>query len=241
MLRLRPLLPLLAAVALAQSPAQFEVAVIRPTTAAPGAGTSFNLYEGGRLRIVNEPARLLVRLAFHLQDSQIAGGPSWLDSDRFDIEAKTGRPEKIALSAVAPLIQSLLAERFHLQFHRETREIPVYALVVAKGGPKLKPTSEGEVAGTATRPDGKATQAVSTATSMDLLAKYVGNRLGRIVLDQTGLPGAYDFTLTWSPDAATDAPSLVSAVHEQLGLRLESRKAPVDVFVIDSISRPSEN
>jgi uncharacterized protein (TIGR03435 family) len=243
MTRLRVFALLVASITLAQPPQRFEVAVIRPTTAAPDAGTSVNLLEGGRIRIVNEPAKLLVRLAYQLQDSQIAGAPPWLDTDRYDIEAKTGRPEKITPKQMPQLMQELLGERFHLKFHRETREISVYALTVAKGGPKLKLAAEGEGAGMNTHPRSKTSQAVATATSMDLLAKYLGNRLGRIVVDKTGLSGDYDFTLEWAPDAAADstAPPLVTALREQLGLRLESQKAPVEVLVIDAISRPSEN
>jgi uncharacterized protein (TIGR03435 family) len=243
MTKLRLFVLLAAPIALAQPPRRFEVAVIRPTTAAPDAGTSVNLFEGGRVRIVNEPVKLLVRLAFQLQDSQIAGSPAWLESDRYDVEARTGRPEKITAEEMPQLMQGLLADRFHLKFHRETREIPVYALVVSKGGPKLKRASDGESAGMNTHPGSRSSQAVATATSMDMLAKYVGNRVGRIVLDKTGLTGVYDFTLEWAPDSAADssAPPLVTALREQLGLRLESQKAPVEVLVIDSISRPTEN
>jgi uncharacterized protein (TIGR03435 family) len=243
MTSLRLLALLAAPLVLAQSPLRFEVAVIRPTTAALDAGTSVNLFEGSRVRIVNEPVKLLVRMAFQLQDSQIVGDPAWLISDRYDIEAKTGRPEKITPEQMPQLMQALLTGRFHLKFHRETREIPVYALVPAKGGPKLKRASEGEAAGMNTHPGSKSSQAVATATSMDMLAKYVGNRVGRIVIDKTGLTGAYDFTLEWAPDSAADssAPSLPTALHEQLGLRLDAQKAPVEVLVIDSISRPTEN
>jgi uncharacterized protein (TIGR03435 family) len=240
---LRLLVLLGAPLALAQPRQHFEVAVIRPTTATPGAGTSVELFPGGRVRIVNEPVKLLVRMAFQLQDSQIAGAPSWLDSDRYDIEAKTGAPEKPGPDQLSPLLQDLLVERFHLKFHRETREIPVYALVVAKGGPKLKPKADGEVSGMNTKSGRGTSQVTATATTLDVLAKYVGNRVGRIVVDKTGLGDSYDFTLAWAPNTVPDSadPSLVTALHEQLGLRLESQKAPVEVLVIDSISRPTEN
>ena len=232
-----------ASLALAQPSQHFEVAVIRPTTAVPGAGTSVNLYEGGRVRIVNEPIKLLIRQAFELQDLQIAGAPAWLETERYDVEAKTGRPEKITPDRMPQLMQDLLAERFRLKFHRETRDIPVYALVIAKGGTKLKQASDGEGAGMNTHPCSRTSRTIATATTMDLLAKYIGNRVGLIVLDKTSLTGAYDFTLEWAPDSAADsaAPSLVTALREQLGLRLESQKAPVEVLVIDSISRPTEN
>jgi uncharacterized protein (TIGR03435 family) len=120
----------------AEAPQRFEVVSIRRTTASASAGTSVDLFEGGRLRIDNEPVKLLIRQAFQVQDAQIAGTPAWVDTDRYDIEAKTGSPEKISREQMGPLMQNLLAERFHLKFHRETRELTVGALVVAKGGPK---------------------------------------------------------------------------------------------------------
>jgi uncharacterized protein (TIGR03435 family) len=121
-----------------QSPQQFEVAVIRPNLSGASAGTSFEVFEGGRLKITNEPVKLLIRAAFQLQNAQIGGGPAWLETDRYDIEAKTGRPEKPKPGQLSPQLQSLLASRFNLKFHREMRELTVYALVVAKDGPKLK-------------------------------------------------------------------------------------------------------
>jgi len=234
---------LLSFVIAAQSAQQFEVAVIRPSLAPPGAGTSFNVFEGGRLRIVNEPVKLLIRTAFRLQNTQIAGGPGWLDTDRFDLEAKTGRPEKPTPDQLSPMMQDLLVERFHLKFHRETRELTVYALTLAKNGPKLKLKGEDESTAMNTHAGQATTQLVGAGVSMEQLAGYVGNRLGRIVLDKTGLNGSYDFTLEWAPDQATDssAPALVTALREQLGLKLESHRSPLDVLVIDSIERPSEN
>ena len=111
------------------------------------------MFEGGLLRITNEPVKLLIRVAFQVQNAQITGGPSWLDTDRYDIEAKTGRPEKPKPDQLAPLMQSLLAERFNLEFHQERRQLNVFALVVAKGGPKLKAKAEGEVAAMNTKVD----------------------------------------------------------------------------------------
>lgn len=221
---------------------QFEVAVIRPSAAAPAAGTSFNVFEGGRLRITNEPVKLLIRAAYELQNAQIAGGPAWLHSDRYDIEAKTGRLEKPDRVQLKPLLQSLLAERFGLRFHREMRELTVYALTVAKDGPKFK-QADGDVSAMNTHAGSGKSQLVATGLSMELLASYVGNRIGRIVVDETDLPGSYNLTLEWAPDDASDsaAPPLSTALREQLGLRLESRKKPVDVLVIDQLQRPSEN
>jgi uncharacterized protein (TIGR03435 family) len=229
--------------AYAQPLQRFEVASIRPSQAAPGAGTSVNLFEGGRIRILNEPIKLLVRQAFRVQDSQIVGGPAWLDTDRYDIEAKTGSPEKVSPDQIGALMQNLLAERFGLTFHRETREMPILALVAAKGGPKLKPKADGEASGMNTRGGRQEAHLVATATSMELLAGYVGNRLNRIVVDKTGLIDSYDFTLDWSSEEASDSrlPALITALREQLGLSLESQKSPEPVLVIDRLSHPSEN
>ncbi len=228
---------------LTQGPQVFEVATIRPSPAGTSAGTSFNVFEGGRLRITNEPVKLLIRTAFQMQDAQVAGGPGWIETERWDIEAKTGHKEKPKPDELAPLMQSLLAERFNLKFHREKRELTVYALVVAKGGPKLKVKGDDEVAAMNTHGGKGTSQLVGTGVSMEALGRYVGNRLGRIVMDKTGLSDSYDFTLNWAPDEASDssAPSLVTALREQLGLRLETQKSPVEVVVIDSIDRPSEN
>ena len=113
-----------------QPPQHFEVAVIRPTLAETGASTSFNVFEGGRLRITNEPVKLLIRAAFQIQSAQITGGPAWLDTDRYDIEAKTGHPEKPGPDKMSPLLRSLLTDRFNLKSHREMRDSTVYALVL---------------------------------------------------------------------------------------------------------------
>jgi uncharacterized protein (TIGR03435 family) len=233
-------------VARGQSPPAFEVAVIRPSVESTSAGTSFNVFEGGRLRITNEPVKLLIRAAFQIQNAQIAGGPAWLDTDRYDIEAQTGRPEKPGPDQISPLLKSLLSDRFSMKFHREMRELTVYALVLEKnqkGGLKLK--TKGQNEGTAMNThggDGKS-ELVGTGVSTGALARYVGNRLGRIVVDKTGLSDSYDFTLEWAPDETPDSPlpPLVTALREQLGLRLESQKSPVEVLVIDSLQKPSEN
>ena len=237
------LVALLSSEALGQPPQRFEVAVIRLSRSADLNGTSFELFEGGRIRITNEPVKLLIRAAFHLQNSEIAGGPVWLDSDRYDIEAKTGRPEKPNPEQLSPMIQNLLADRFSLKFHREKRELPVYALVAAKGGARLKANLDGGVGATKTSVGPGKSRLDGTAVSMELLAGYIGNRLGQIVVDKTGLSGGYDFTLEWAPNQAADssAPSLVTALREQLGLRLESQKSPVEVLVIDALEKPSEN
>ena len=127
-------LAIVASIALlnAQTPDQFEVAVIRPSIAPATSGTSFNTFAGGRLKISNEPIKLLIRTAFQIQNAQIAGGPAWLDTDRYDIEAKTGHDKKLTPAQISPLLQNMLADRFNLKFHREMRELTVYAASARK-------------------------------------------------------------------------------------------------------------
>jgi uncharacterized protein (TIGR03435 family) len=222
------------------------VAAIRPNLAGTSTGTSFNVFPGGRIKITNEPVKLLIRAAFQIQNAQVVSGPAWLDTDRYDIEAKTGRPEKLEQDQMGPPLQNLLRDRFGLQFHREMRELTIYALVVEKNqknGGKLKTKAEGKDAAMNTHTEPGKSQLAGTAVSMGALAGYVGNRLGQIVVDKTGLSESYDFTLEWAPDEKPDSPvpSLATALREQLGLRLQSQKSPVEVLVIDSLQKPSEN
>jgi uncharacterized protein (TIGR03435 family) len=230
----------------AQAPQQFEVTVIRPDLAGPNAGSSLNLFEGGSLKITNEPAKLLIRIAYQLQNSQIVGGPAWLDSTRFDIEAKTGRPDKIQPGQLPPMLQNLLAERINLKFHWEMQNQLVDTLVIESNRSRsgLKKSADGEPSAMDSHGGpGKAQHVVATGTTMGTLAAYVGNRLGRIVVDKSGLADSYDFTLAWAPDEAADPelPSLVTALREQLGLRVERQKSPVQILVIENLQQPSEN
>lgn len=224
---------------------RFEVVSIRQDNAGPGPGTSANISEGGLVQATNATIRWVIRVAFHLEDRQVLGGPGWLDNDRYDIEAKTGRPERPTPDEVQPMMQNLLAERFHLKYHRETRDMQVYALV-SEGKPAAGLKKSEDDAPTSMDTNGAAgspQRLTAKGTTMAQLSNYVGNRLGRFIVDQTGLPAAYDFTLNWTQGDAGDSglPSLVTALHEQLGLKLESKKLPVDVLVIDSIDRPTEN
>ena len=228
-----------------QAPQQFEVASIRPDNAGPGPGTSANISEGGRVQATNATIRWVILVAFHLEDRQVLGGPAWLDNDRYDIDAKTGRPERPTPDEVQPMMQNLLAERFHLKYHRDTREMQVYALV-SEGKPVagIKQSEDGATTSMDTNgAPGNAQRLTAKGTTMTQLSNYVGNRLGRFVVDQTGLTAAYDFTLDWTQGDAGDSglPSLVTALHDELGLKLESKKLPVDVLVIDSIDRPTQN
>jgi len=228
--------------ALAQSPQKFEVASIRP--AADGTrGTSFDMFEGGLLRVTSVTLYSLIRSAWMLQSSQVSGGPGWLDSDRYDIEAKSGQPERIDTEHLQPLLQNLLVDRFALKFHWETRELPVYALVVDKSGPRLKPDPDAPMTILNTRHGSGKARIIGTKISMEEFARSIGTELGRVAIDKTGLAGGYDVDFEWETEPAADSlsPSIFTALREQLGLRLETQKAPVNVLVIDSVERASAN
>jgi uncharacterized protein (TIGR03435 family) len=220
----------------------FEVASIHPVDAQDGP-TSINAFAGGLLRVRNASARFLILAAYRIQKDGMAGGPNWLDSARFEIDAKTGRQEKISENQIGPLLQSLLADRFHLRTHRETRESAVYALVPDKGGLKMKPSPDGTQANMNWSRGPGSVQLTGTGVTMQSLAASLGLPLERVVLDQTGLTGSYDVSLRWASEQTADLglPSLFVALQEQLGLRLESRKAPVEILVIDNMEKPSGN
>jgi uncharacterized protein (TIGR03435 family) len=236
----------------------FEVVSLKP--AEPGArGMGMSTLPGGRISMKNVTLRLLVTMAWDLRDHQLLGGPAWLDTEHFDILAKPESeipqtPEGRELQR--RMIQALVVERFGLVFHRETKEMPVYALTLAKNGPKLAssaPDTHGSLMMGRGTLEGKHQ---STAS----LVKILAGPLGRTVLDQTGLTGDYDFTLKWAPDLSemqapkgmpatppseasqpSDLPTLFTAIQEQLGLKLEGRKGPVEMFVIERAEKPSEN
>ena len=180
----------------------------------------------------------VIQVAYGVEDYQVTGGPSWLSTDRYDIEAKSedpaaGKPE------MTVMLQSLLADRFKLKFRRETRDVPVYDLVVGKSGLKVKPLKDGEAS--ACRKDNSFACGITNPTQ---LAKSLRPFAGRPVLDKTGLEGKFDLLLNFdsSPNQAdSDKPSLFQALQQQLGLRLEPRNASLPMLVIESIQRPSEN
>jgi uncharacterized protein (TIGR03435 family) len=240
----------MAAFALAQTPgsekaAEFEVASIKPTATQDGS-FAINFPSGGRFSARNVTVEILLRNAYGLEDYQISGGPGWIKSAGFDVEARAARA---AAGTVEPpreqvlrMIQALLADRFQLTLHRETRQLPVYALVVGKTGPRLQApdTNVGQ-------PRTMLGQMVVPRMSMATLAGILAFDVKRPVKDETGLQGEFAFTLEWtrglgeSDDGTPSRPSLFTALQEQLGLRLESTKGPVEVFVIDHVEPPSGN
>jgi uncharacterized protein (TIGR03435 family) len=209
------------------------------------------------------PAALLIAAAYNLpvgSESRLIRGPEWLQQnvDQYEIEAKIPDSLFAAMQKMTPaqqreqvslMEQSLLADRFKLQVHFEKTEMPVYALVVAKGGTKLTPAPAGETSSLTSLSNqmGMAMTAKSVAIDQLALSPFLTGAAGRLVVDQTELKGAYDFTLVWKPETAavsdgpSDAPSLFTAIQEQLGLRLVPSKAPVEVIVIDHVELPSAN
>ena len=174
--------------------------------------------------------------SYDLRDYQLSG-PDWMESELFDIVATM--PRETNGDEVIRMFKGLLADRFHLAMHREVKELPVYGLVVGKNGTKLKEVEFGP-SGNDTSP-GKLSGRKST---MATLSNVLSRQLDRPVVDMTGLKGFYDYELAWSPDesANADGPPLIVALQQQLGLKLEMRKAPVEILVIDKVDRnPTEN
>jgi uncharacterized protein (TIGR03435 family) len=259
----------------AQSAARphFEVASIKQSNE-QRFNTNVRPQPGGRFT-ATAPLKILMQAAYSLHDFQILGGPAWLDSDSFEVDAKAeGNPTRPQLLG---MLQPLLEERFHLKVHEESRELPVYALVIAKRGPKLAASQKDsctQVDPSAPPPPQPSSppcgrlRVMAGATAWQIQGGSIGTPelvrtleriLGHPVLDRTGLTGTYDihveFTLdalaagladmamAITPAAASDKapPSIITAVQEQLGLRLESTKGPVDVLVIDHVERPTAN
>jgi uncharacterized protein (TIGR03435 family) len=248
---------------------EFEVATVKPNKSG-SENSSVRLQPGGRITATNIPLRALLRTVYEVQDFQLVGGPDWLNVDRFDIEAKAGRdfPPQAAGPAIEliAMMRNLLAERFKLVVHRGTQELPVFALLVARGdgklGPqlrrsdidceelaraKMKPPPAPAPTAADPRPvapcgvrraNGRVTVRAGT---MAQLASTLSGPASRFVEDRTGLPGFFDIDLEWAPDqtADTSGPSLFTALQEQLGLKLESTRAPVEVLVIDHVERPT--
>jgi uncharacterized protein (TIGR03435 family) len=223
--------------AFSQPRLEFEVAAIkRSDPSHVGAQTFFQ--PGGKFAALTAPLKSLVCFAYQLRDHQVAGGPGWVESEPFDVTAKA--ETNASYDDLRVMVQTLLADRFQLKFHREMREQPVYALVLAKNGPKLK-EANGPGRGIGIGAQGRLN---GNGADMATFSSALSGKLGRSVVDRTGLKGFYDFLITWTPDEAqadTPGASLFTAIQEQLGLKLESTKGQVGVLVIDRAGRPSEN
>ncbi|HWF11485.1 MAG TPA: TIGR03435 family protein [Bryobacteraceae bacterium] len=230
-------------IAFAQTPRPaFEIASIKPGT--PDDPLRFRLEPGGRYLVSGASLRTLIADAYDIREYQVSGVPAWGKSGRFSIEAKTSAPippwpESNKL--LAQMVQSLLEDRFRLAVHRETRQDTIYNLVVAKSGFKLKTASPDAPAGFEMEPG----RIHSLAVPLEYLAGSLANVLERPVYDKTGIAGKYDYWLTYTPDDAPApdpaVPSIFTAVEQQLGLRLESAKGPVETVVIDHVEQLNAN
>jgi uncharacterized protein (TIGR03435 family) len=256
----------------------FEVATVKRNTSAPGNSLLRRL-PGGRVSATNMPVRALIQFAYSLAGYQIVGGPGWMSGEAYDIVAKMdGNPAPVAPGAGTDpaqlALRALLEDRFKLKFHRENRELGIYALVMAKPGglpgPNLKPTTEDCAAAAAAAQRGAlAPPPGSNAPFCGIqggpgrirfgglpaaaLPQAFANYADRMVVDRTGLTGSWDFVLTFAvesrsglggpdvPGGDQNAPSLFTAVQEQLGLKLEPTKGPVEVLVIDAIEKPVDD
>jgi uncharacterized protein (TIGR03435 family) len=226
----------------AQPPVAFEAVSIHRNLSG-STNTHINI-TGGRVTMTNASLKTLIRNAYDIQSFQFGGGPSWLDSDFYDIAATTGDRADISNGQYRALLRGLLTDRFQLKVHWETRQSDVYALVIAKGGPKLTESPDPSKApGLNTNKQSHQGRMTATNAPMLYLSSNLGNQLSRTVIDKTGLQGKYDWTLVWDPDPSADStsPSLFTAVQEQLGLKLDPQKGPVETLVIDSVEHPSEN
>ncbi len=232
-------------------PQAFEVASIKPT-AETGRGMSLNRSPGGRFTTTNATLEMLIEFAYDVRAHQVSGGPRWLESDGFDIVAKAEN-ENPRTEDLRAMVQKLLEDRFKLALHREKKELSVYTLVIGKSGPKLQRSDKD---GTRISAGGRG-RTDFQKVSMAMLAQTLSQRLGRTVINGTGLKGDFDFALEWvpgedeprkkisgvevHPPSDVSGPSIYTALQEQLGLKLESTKGPVEILVIDRAEKPSGN
>jgi uncharacterized protein (TIGR03435 family) len=246
----------------------FEVASIKPARAGQRGGSVSTLLRSGRLIVQSYNLTLLVRTAYQVRVEDISGGPDWRETDRYDIEAKA-EGSVATEETLFFMLRSLLADRFKLSVHREKKEIPVYHLVIAKKEPKLQPAKDADSAqnqpgprggfGGAGAPcwtcgslrvqvDAAGGRRIIGRASMPELANFFARLAGRPVLDRTGIAGVFDIKLEWVPlpdefsrSTGSADPEMMSAIQEQLGLRLENQKGAGEILVIDRAEKPAEN
>lgn len=256
MQRMTPLLFLALAVGQDKPRLTFEVASIKPFKPGdPGRGIK-PMSAGQGYIAEGASVRLMISLMYRMPIAKVTGGPAWLDSDRWNVEAKADKSYNT--DDLHTMFQNLLADEFKLKFHKEVKEGPVYALMVDKGGTKMKVNGspqDYEIPIMGGR--GRGAPLVGKRVPMEYLCYWLGsNALGpesRPVIDKTGLTGNYDFTLAFLPELPPgfdranlpqellDRPNLFDALRQQLGLRLEPQKGPVTYYVIDSVEKPAEN
>ena len=237
----------------------FDVASIKPSD--PNSrGQAINVGRGGgnAFSTLNTPLSELIKFAYGIHGKQVTGGPSWFEADKFDILAKPDTPGVPNVTQLRSMVQKLLAERFGLEFHREQKELSAYVITVDKAGVKMAKVegNRGNLPGFGGR--GPGAIGVRNSTMTEFAGFLQARLLERPVVDQTGLTDRYDFTVEWKPDPAPpaangepnppalpqnieDRPDLLTAMRQQLGLKIESGKAPVEVLVIDKVTRPTAN
>lgn len=234
----------------------FEVATIKPSNPdTPGQAINVGRGGGNSFTTLNTPVSELIKFAFGLHAKQVTGGPSWMETDKFDILAKPDTPGIPNVPQLKTMVQKLLAERFGLTFHREKRELSAYVMTVDKAGVKMTKSqrSGANLPGFGGR--GPGSVGVFNATMPEFADFLQARVLERPVVDQTGLTDRYDFTLEWKPDPGQlgpnppaslpanleERPDLMSAMRQQLGIKIESGKADVEVLVVDKLTKPTEN
>jgi bla regulator protein blaR1 len=228
---------------------KFEVASIRPAAPGYGNSTSINTNES-RLTTRNASLFSLITFAYGVQPYQIHGVPEWVREDRYDIAAKYETVEDRNVSRfneeprnerIRARLRNLLAERFQLKLREDTKELPIYALVQDRGGHKLKPAPNGPGSMNTNQNNGSGTLRGDGVPAKGL-ANALSGLVGRPVIDETGLTDLYLMEMKWSGESAADGgPSIFTAVREQLGLKLESKKGPVTTYIIEQAEKPSEN
>ncbi len=235
----------------------FEVATIKPVENLPRTSRFMRLEGTNHLVVRDYNLKLLIAAAYNMSPNTVLGGPSWIESDHYDILALTPGQTRPTHDEQMAMLRKLLEDRFSLSFHREQKEFSIYALEITKDGPKLNNTSlspsDPSSVGPGTVYAQKIVMPARNATMNDFASLLQRAVLDRPVVDMTGLTGRYDFSLEWAPDesqfggdvpaSSADAPSppLFQALQEQLGLKLEARKGPVSAIVIDRADHPSPN
>lgn len=240
-----------------QTPApgpSFEVASIKPVESTPKSGRYIVMQGPHRFVAKDYTLKLLIAAAYNLNPKAVTGGPPWMESVHYDILALTPGEKQPNHDEQMAMLRTLLSDRFKLIFHREPRVFPIYVLTVARGGSKLKPSTSAPTDQPyliSTVYPGRIVMPARNASMADFVSVLQRAILDRPVVDKTALPGRYDFDLEWAPDesqfngdipaAPSDAPepAFFTAIQQQLGLRLEATRGPVDAIVVDHAEHPS--
>lgn len=179
--------------------------------------------------------------AFGVAEAQIEGGPGWIGSDEYDVEARANTSVEMTTEEAGPALQAMLADRFELKFHRETKQGQIYSLTIAKGGLKMREHTGDGRPGISMSTGGGKVEIQGTSVRMARLAEYLSARAERPVVDHTGLTGQYDFVVEWADDDMHMGTSEFAALQEQLGLKVEATKGPIETITIDGVQKPSAN